>query len=645
MRGIPTERILKLTATSIGNGEPYEPYDRWPTYENMVSAFRQITEVAQPSDQIYIHYSGHGGRTKTMLPSLKRHGIDEALVPANIGLSDARYLRDVEMAYLLQEMVKKGLLVTLVLDCCHSGGLTRREENNIAVRGLGTIDTTPRPQESLVASEEDLARIWHNATGSSGWLPKQKGYVLLAACLSYEKAYEFAFDGKQKNGALTYWLLDALKQTRSGLTYKHLHDRIMAKVHAQFRRQTPQLEGDSSRVVFADEHVQGHYAVTLLRTDIAKKRVLLNTGQVHPLGQDAQFALYPRNTGVPNKEPERLALASISQLGATDSWATIIQQLSTLPIESGAQAVLLDPGESHFRGRVKLLHQDFLPPTIDQDKALESLEVSLAESGTGFVQVIRREEPADYKVNINSYGEYVIKNGSGQDLPNMRPALRINDPRSPSSLVQRLVHLTKYHNIQSISNSDPQSPLKGKLEVELLGKQSNYDPGDQPNPQPFSTSGNIPRVYTGEWLFVRICNNASYPLNISALDMQPDWSITQIPLYSGDIYFMSFDPSQMHVLPLQLNLPPDYRTGRICMKFFGTVGTTSFRWLELPPLDQPPRRVRSHDKLDTLTNVIKQIFLAAIVPEESTQELGPAVHPSWEWITTQIEILVDRHPL
>jgi Caspase domain len=71
-----------------------------------------------------IHYSGHGGRAPTMFRSLKgANGLDEALVPTDIGNSEARYLRDLELARLLNGMVDKGLIVTVVLDSCHCGGI------------------------------------------------------------------------------------------------------------------------------------------------------------------------------------------------------------------------------------------------------------------------------------------------------------------------------------------------------------------------------------------------------------------------------------------------------------------------------------------------------------------------------------------
>ena len=117
--GLSENRILKLTASNMTlppddrdpARQPAEPREQWPTYENMVGTLKDLAERADPGDQVYIHYSGHGGRARTVYPNVKgADGFDEALVPTDIGDADARYLRDVEIAHLLQAMVGKELL-------------------------------------------------------------------------------------------------------------------------------------------------------------------------------------------------------------------------------------------------------------------------------------------------------------------------------------------------------------------------------------------------------------------------------------------------------------------------------------------------------------------------------------------------------
>lgn len=163
--GMTPERILKLTASRGDGQQPVEPLAQWPTYENMVAKFKQLISIASGGDQVYIHYSGHGGRALTAYKSLKGDdGLDEALVPTNIGNSEARYLRDVELAYLLKSMVDKGLVVTVVLDSCHSGGATRgvgkATPRTMMPSGSGYDTSRNRPTLSDVASPEDLKAAW-----------------------------------------------------------------------------------------------------------------------------------------------------------------------------------------------------------------------------------------------------------------------------------------------------------------------------------------------------------------------------------------------------------------------------------------------------------------------------------------------------
>jgi hypothetical protein len=93
--------------------KPKEPKEAWPTYENIVGAWRKLLDQAQPGDQVFIYYAAHGGRTPTIYPQKKSadpKSEDESLVPTDIANSEARYVRDLEIAYLLRAMVKKKLL-------------------------------------------------------------------------------------------------------------------------------------------------------------------------------------------------------------------------------------------------------------------------------------------------------------------------------------------------------------------------------------------------------------------------------------------------------------------------------------------------------------------------------------------------------
>lgn len=641
--GLSSENILKLTASDTGAGEPAEPREQWPTYENIVKAFQRLTEKGRAGDQVYIHYSGHGGRSPTLFPELKgANALDESLVPTNIGDSAARYLRDIELARLLKNMVDKGMVVTIVLDSCHSGSATRSA--GAVTRGLSVADTTVRPASSLVGSREELAATWRALTNSatrnvdlgSGWLPEPQGYVLLAACRASEAAYEYAFDGEESNGALTYWLLDSLQTLSPNLTYKHIHDRIVAKIHTQFPQQTPQLQGEGDRIVFGSDRVKPLYGVTVLQVDMSRGRVLLATGQSQGVREGAQFAVYARGATDFTQLDARVAIAKVSVLGASESWAEY-KLLRDAPVEQGADAVLINPGVLKLVRKVRLLKNEHAPSATGREKAFDAVERAIVESG--WIALAADDEQADYQVSIDGKGEYVVLNATGEPIRRLSPTIRFDEDGAASKIASRLVHLARYQATLQLDNHDPLSPLAGRLIVELVGKQEVYDPADKPQPVAFDMTGDTPTINVGEWTFIRIKNTSPQLLNVVVLNLQPDWGISQ--LYpTGQDWFMPFDAGQEMTLPLRAGLPDGYAEAADVIKVIAAVGSANFHWLELPPLAEPSSRQRQpqtspQDWLAQLTGVV--------APEKTTvRNLTPAVYPSQEWVTAQVEILITR---
>lgn len=649
--GMSEDNILKLTSTDSGNGEPIEPHDRWPTYENMVAAFNKLADMAKPGDQVYFHCSCHGGRIKTSYPELKGPDeLDEGLVPNNIGDKNARYLRDIEIAELLKKMVDKGLIVTVAFDFCHSGGMTRGGGNDIAVRGISTIDKTPRPTESLVASHEKLAETWRSLTKGtmrnvnvgSGWLPEPKGYVLLAACRPSESALEYAFEGTERTGVLTYWLLDSLKQMNPGLTWKQVHDRILAKIHSQFASQTPQLQGESTRTIFGSDHIQSQYTVNVMDADMENKRIKLQTGQAAGINTGAEFAIYPLGTIDFTQMQKRIAVAEITEPGATESWAQVTNHLTADAIQQGAQAVLINPGRSMCR-KVRL-------KTIVPETAREAIGNAIKQSGRGYVEEAGDDEPVAYQVAIEN-GEYKIWDPAGIEFTNIRPAIKISDNNAAMRVVQRLVHLSKYHTIAELDNIDLASPLAGKLTVELFKAPPGYACGQHPvNPPELADPGNTPTLKAGEKVLLHIRNDtdpddkSSPVLNVAVLDLQPDWGISQVypPPQRGD--YVSIDPGKDAWEPMEIELPPDYNEGTDILKVFATIGPANFRWLSLPPLDQQFRSASDRGVPSKPRNPLEQLLADINAEVATTRHMKSTVSASEEWIEAEVKINVQRQP-
>ncbi|NEU73505.1 caspase family protein [Hassallia byssoidea VB512170] len=639
------KQIFKLTSSNTGATEPPEPKEQLPTYENIVAKFHAITEIAQKDDQVYIHYSGHGGRAKTIYPELKGAGQpDEALVPMDIVKTNERYLRDVEIATLLKKMVNKGLVVTVVFDSCHSGGTTR---GDTAIRGLeGEPDTTSRPTDSLVASREELINNWLEITGGTArkanagdWLPESRDYVLLAACRPSEYAYESVFNGKESNGALTYWMLDTLNNPSPDLTYKSLYDRVYAKVQSQFQTQTPMLFGEGERQVFGRSYANVHYTVNVLNVDTARNRVLLDAGSAQGLGEGARFAIYAPGTTDFSEKNKPLAIAQVTaDITPADAWAAIEPDSLRGDIQQASPAIMLSAAIALVR-RVRLFEKkdDSTKLMKSQTDALTAVKAAIPRTGKGWVELANEGE--HYQVAINASGEYEICDRNGTPFPNLRPALLASDADAAQNVVKRLVHLTKYQAAQELENL---SVLTNKLVVQLTDR--NKKPLADPTKQ---------TLQTGENTFLYIKNESNQDLNVVVMDLQSDWAISQLDILEDGAPFVTFNPKQEELIPLSFKLPEGYQEGKDILKVFATVKPAKFRWLELPSLDKPiqAKKAASFDEYDENTPrgggdpLDKLLSAISADPDEvpPTREAQQVMSSNRGWTTKTVTITVKAN--
>lgn len=149
-------------------------------------------------------------------------------------------------------------------------------------------------------------------------------------------------------------------------------------------------------------------------------------------------------------------------------------------------------------------------------------------------------------------------------IPNLNPPLKIDENKSASRVIQRLVHLTKYSNIQQLENLDADSPLSRALVVELFGISQDYDLAERPTDlQPVESEGDAKIVNVGKKMVLRIKNTlpkeSKQVLNLTILDFQPDWGIKQIYPTSPGANFIPIDPGKEEYFPLQADLPSSYK--------------------------------------------------------------------------------------
>ena len=195
----------------------------WPTFDNVTSSLIQVTSSAKDGDFVYVHFSGHGTMREPLKDASNLSIEGMAPVPSkcsNPSTGDAalailevtteietRYLRGEELASLIKMMVNKGLVVTLVLDCCFSGSVMRDDSSTRYLKYDPKVDAA-YPPASWVSTEDGASRaVYRNASMRSNWLVDPDGYTILTACGPTETTEDLVDREGQRHGPLSYFLL------------------------------------------------------------------------------------------------------------------------------------------------------------------------------------------------------------------------------------------------------------------------------------------------------------------------------------------------------------------------------------------------------------------------------------------------------
>lgn len=109
VHGFEAENITLL----MDDGENTEP-----TRANILSAYQTLINECQEGDVVFCHFSGHGGKLKDDNGD-EEDGYDETLVPLDYATEGQ--IRDDDLLKDLVCAMPKGVTMTCLFDCCHSG--------------------------------------------------------------------------------------------------------------------------------------------------------------------------------------------------------------------------------------------------------------------------------------------------------------------------------------------------------------------------------------------------------------------------------------------------------------------------------------------------------------------------------------------
>jgi hypothetical protein len=218
------------------------------TKKAMQAGIKALIRGSSKGDVALIHYSGHGSHVPDDNGD-ESDGRDEILCPADLDWDDP--LRDDWLRTTL-DGVKTGVNLTVIMDCCHSGTNTREVlppdapvkqrylPSPFTLKAVESGRSEPRKVSSELRNSSRAARKAKDIVKAE--LPE----VLLTGCRDTQTSADAFINGKF-NGALTFALVDAIRKSRGRLTYRQMHDRVVATLKTRKFEQVPQLEGRAER--------------------------------------------------------------------------------------------------------------------------------------------------------------------------------------------------------------------------------------------------------------------------------------------------------------------------------------------------------------------------------------------------------------
>ncbi|MCR3750252.1 caspase family protein [Lentzea californiensis] len=232
----------------------------------ILDEYERFIGNAREDDALVVYYSGHGGYAHD--PELG-HGTPgpgtlQFIVPTDFEETtedDFRGITAPELSVLLARLTERTQNVTVVLDCCHSGHMSRAP-------GLVRSYRRPVPASVISSHVETLRR---EGLALDLWNPPGNPHaVRIVACAPEERACE----GQNADGVPMGYLTDALTRTLgelhdSGLTasWATLVDRLRHRVNQVWAGQRPEIEGPARRIMFGTREIDplGALPVTEVR--------------------------------------------------------------------------------------------------------------------------------------------------------------------------------------------------------------------------------------------------------------------------------------------------------------------------------------------------------------------------------------------
>jgi metacaspase-1 len=299
------------------------------TQKGILKAFENLISQTKKGDVVLFHFSGHGQQISD-LNGDELDGYDEAIIPYDAYLKPSSHYRgenhiiDDQLNIYLQRLREKtgpNGDVVFILDACHSGTATRNANTTSTFRG------TPlrfEIEKNGFKTNEYKTDGYDEQTSNNN---KLSPYVVLSASGQSELNKEIVDEQGNAYGSLSFALGRSLSTVSEKMSYQALFDNIRSEMCIAFRGkhfQTPQIEGNTDRMLFAGQQVSiPHYFRVL--EQVNSKKIIINGGALSGLTEGTQVVFHPADTHQSSNSTP-LAIGNISRVGLSKSEVAIETQ-------------------------------------------------------------------------------------------------------------------------------------------------------------------------------------------------------------------------------------------------------------------------------------------------------------------------------
>jgi hypothetical protein len=529
----PTDDIWTLT-------------DSQATKKAILDAFKtHLIDQARPGDTIVFQFSGHGQQIPNHDGS-SFDGKDESLVPYDYITrsaldGDKTNLRDKEIHGLIKQLRtcltgKDGNQdgsITLIVDSCHSGGIARGDS---LLRGDGWEEKISGPEPKPKRPQE---------VESSGWIDpaeaRAEGHVLLAACRSNELAGATPPEaGKQRMGAFTFCLLQAMDRATPQTTYRDLMDQVSVSIAALVKDhdQHPQMEGDVDRAARGGEKNRqernllagfGHpapvtpgkpYALASALDDGANANMSLPIGKLQGVTEDSVYALFGPDQDLNKTDQCRAKLTVVTADPAVCTLTLLPDYAGKINVKdlNGLRAVEI--AHSYKTQPLRIYLSDASLASL-----LGDIEAVTYKNVTQSDCDIRIER--DGGSLLLYHGGVSANAGATQTRGAGIPLAKLALPKSPEeadALRERLLGEWRWRFLTQMRNTLPAAMVK--LEVAATPVKVDLAARKVVGPLPETTTTGGQRVYPdGGYFMLKVRNTGTTDAYVTLLVLLPDGSI------------------------------------------------------------------------------------------------------------------------